>query len=107
MEELLGIKVGETTKDGKYTLKKSNFFGWCVNDAPALMKKSKGTDYVVPIIGALKFANIADVHNVNIRIPENKIEYLPASRLNPEYSSFLKNYDTKEAIVKFNQLTPN
>lgn len=33
------IKMGETTPDGKFTLKKTNWLGWCVNNAPAVMLK--------------------------------------------------------------------
>lgn len=54
LESHFGIKMGETTKDGKYTLKKTNWLGWCVNDAPAIMLKKKGSDKIVTITGALK-----------------------------------------------------
>ena len=54
MEQFLGIKVGETTKDGKYTLKNTSWLGWCVNDPPGIMLKKKGTEYIIPIVGALR-----------------------------------------------------
>ena len=38
----MGIKVDGTTKDGKFSLKRTNWLGWCVNDAPAVMIKRKG-----------------------------------------------------------------
>ena len=31
--------MGETTTDGKFSLKKTNWLGWCVNNAPAVMLK--------------------------------------------------------------------
>ena len=39
MEKLLKIKMGENTPDGKYSLRHTNWLGWCVNDAPAMMLK--------------------------------------------------------------------
>jgi len=56
MENMLGIKVGETTKDNKYTLKTTSWLGWCVNDPPGMMLKKKGTDYIIPILGALNMS---------------------------------------------------
>ena len=35
----MGIKVGETTADGKFSLKTTNWLGWCVNEAPGIMLK--------------------------------------------------------------------
>ena len=45
------IKVGETTKDGKVTLKYADYLGWCINSAPGVMLKKKGNKNVIPIEG--------------------------------------------------------
>ena len=39
MEKLLKCKMGENSADGKYGLRHTNWLGWCVNDAPAMMLK--------------------------------------------------------------------
>jgi NADH:ubiquinone oxidoreductase subunit E len=61
--------MGETTKDGKVTLMKTNWLGWCVNDAPAIMLKKKGSDKIVTITGALK-KDPATLVDMNEEAPE-------------------------------------
>ena len=51
LEKWFGIKVGETTKDGKVTLKYADYLGWCINSAPGVMLKKKGNKNVIPIEG--------------------------------------------------------
>ena len=51
MEKLLKCKMGENSADGKYSLRHANWLGWCVNDAPAMMLKIKGSDKIIPIMG--------------------------------------------------------
>jgi iron-only hydrogenase group A len=46
IENILGIKEGETTKDGKITLTHANWLAWCVNDAPSCMIKQRGSDHI-------------------------------------------------------------
>ena len=50
--KLMGVKVGETSADGRFTLKRTNWLGWCVNDAPGLLIKKKGSDKIIPVLKA-------------------------------------------------------
>jgi len=50
--------------DGKVTLKKASFLGWCVNDGPGLMLKKTGTAEIVPITGALKMEDLSKLTEI-------------------------------------------
>jgi len=91
--------LGETTKDGKYTLKKTNWLAWCVNDAPAIMLKKKGTDKIVTITDALN-KEPASLETLTTEMPENKIKILPYTRLNAKNLSFFNDINLKSAVDK-------
>eukprot|EP00825_Cyclidium_porcatum_P027798 TRINITY_DN29_c0_g2_i21.p1 TRINITY_DN29_c0_g2~~TRINITY_DN29_c0_g2_i21.p1 ORF type:complete len:896 (-),score=189.11 TRINITY_DN29_c0_g2_i21:400-3087(-) len=107
MENWLGIKMGETTKDGKYSLKKANWLGWCVNGAPGMMLKRKGTSKIVPITGALKLGDISEVDKMNQEMPENNIKLVTGfNPENKEACSFFEDIDLKSTLEKAIKLGP-
>lgn len=77
LESWLGVKMGQTTPDGKYTLKRANWLGWCVNDAPGIMMRRKGQEYVVPIVGALKLDDISEITKMDHKMPQDGIKRIP------------------------------
>ena len=67
------IKIGGTTADGKFSLKRTNWLGWCVNDAPAIMIKKKGSDQVIPVLKANNINSLSDIEKSVNNTPDNKI----------------------------------
>jgi len=76
LEELMGVKMGGNSRDGKWSLRKTNWLGWCVNEGPAVMVKRKGENKVIPVLNVKRIGKLEDlVTNVNY-FPENKISVI-------------------------------
>eukprot|EP01022_Parablepharisma_sp_SALTPOND_P019588 TRINITY_DN3373_c0_g1_i2.p1 TRINITY_DN3373_c0_g1~~TRINITY_DN3373_c0_g1_i2.p1 ORF type:complete len:951 (-),score=127.98 TRINITY_DN3373_c0_g1_i2:944-3796(-) len=94
IEEKYGIHDchGGVSKDGKFTFHTLNWLGYCVNDAPAMMIKRNGTNYVELLTG-LSANTIEDRMNALTgktmqppQWPEHKIIERSVKRLGNMYS---------------------
>lgn len=85
--------MGQTTPDGKYTLKRTNWLGWCVNDAPGIMMRRKGQEYVVPIVGALKLDDISEITKMDHKMPQDGIKRIPFNAKDSNQISFFEEID--------------
>lgn len=86
--------MNETTKDGKFSLHPAAWLGWCVNDAPGVMVKKRGTYHVVPMSGK----NIKSPYDLTLDgkpFLEDNIDIYPYTRFNSNNPSFFKKYDLK------------
>lgn len=83
---------GGVAKDGSFTLHTLNWLGYCVNDAPAMMIKRKGTNYVETYNGLLadnidaRLKALKDLKKELPKWPENKIVEMRSERNGNSYS---------------------
>jgi len=105
LEKLLNCKIGKISQDGKFSLHKANWLGWCVNNSPAVMIKSRGTDYVVPILNVDKIQNPEDLLSKEL-FPKDNLVYIPYTRFGEQNPSFLKPIDLQKAIDNAFSLGP-
>ena len=93
---------GGVSNDGKYTFHTINWLGYCVNDAPSMMIKRKGGEFVEVLTG-LTGDTIADRLNILrkrfYKWPENKIQELSMSSVFDCYS-FLNTKIAEESAIK-------
>lgn len=97
---MLGIKMGQTTKDGKFTLAKASWLAWCVNGAPAAMIKRKGSDKLVSVLNLHKINSVDELLGQAATEVPCTYEVLPYTRKGEGLPSFFKKYDLKAASDK-------
>jgi len=101
IKEKYGIQHnhGGVSKDGKFTFHTLNWLGFCVNDAPAMMIKRTGTDYVELMTGLSantieeRMAALTGNSMTPLKFPENKIIEKSVKRLGNLYS-FVESHAT-------------
>ncbi len=115
IEEKYGITDchGGVSKDGKFTFHTLNWLGWCVNDAPSMMIKRTGTDYIEQLSG-LSESNIEDRINGLVsgkleasKWPEHRIIEKSVKRLGNLYSFMEDHVNLNETVDKALRMGPD
>jgi NADH-quinone oxidoreductase subunit G/[NiFe] hydrogenase diaphorase moiety small subunit/NADP-reducing hydrogenase subunit HndD len=106
IQEKYGINClhGGVAKNGKFTLHTLNWLGYCVNDAPSMMIKKTGTDYIEVLSGLNENSIESQIDRlINQQMPkysEHKIEELSMKRNNPSLHSFMNDLVNLPSAVK-------
>ena len=100
------------SNDGKFTFHTLNWLGYCVNDAPAMMIKRTGTDFVEVMTG-LSHNTIEERINALTRPkhsvekwPHNNIREMSTKRYGKHYSILESNISLPEASKKAAKMGP-
>nr|AAU14235.1 hydrogenosomal Fe- hydrogenase [Nyctotherus ovalis] len=103
---------GGVAKDGSFTLHTLNWLGYCVNDAPAMMIKRKGTNYVETFTGLLednidqRRKALKDLKKELPKWPKNNIKEMRSQRDGNGYSCMNTQAPIAEATKKAVSMGP-
>eukprot|EP00826_Nyctotherus_ovalis_P008699 TRINITY_DN1225_c0_g2_i2.p1 TRINITY_DN1225_c0_g2~~TRINITY_DN1225_c0_g2_i2.p1 ORF type:complete len:1200 (+),score=415.97 TRINITY_DN1225_c0_g2_i2:189-3788(+) len=104
---------GGVAKNGVFTLHTINWLGFCVNDAPAMMIKRKGTDYIETFTGLLednidgRLESLKALNKELPKWPKNNIVEMKSERNGNGYSCKDTNVPLGEAAKKAVSMGPD
>jgi len=104
---------GGVSQDGKFTFHTLNWLGWCVNDAPSMMIKKTGTNYIEMLSGfserniEKKIKALVNKKQIASQWPEHKIIEKSLSRVGDMYSFMDKRANLGESVTKALRMGPD
>lgn len=103
---------GGVANDGSFTLHTLNWLGFCVNDAPAMMVKRKGTHFIETYTGLSsnnidnRLKTLKNLKNELPKWPENKIVDMKSEKNGNSYSCMYTQAPLAEATKKALSMGP-